>query len=665
MDEKAKIDYPVKPRQWKDRISRAQKRQKQIREDAVRYIQKYRGTSMATQGRKANTQAMQVNFPYSYIEQAKAQIFRGNPRVVVEPKPRLMPPELMNQIKMNAQALEGSIDYWFQEKNAAEEFDYALFDSFFSYAAVEVGWEYLEHTEIIKKEMAQMPDGQMVDFSQVDPNLKQYAQKVIKEEEVRTVIRDEPFIRRRKPFEVKLDPDCERIADARFMIVTDTITHNQFMKIPYIPEDLKQKIKPTKKPVTYSTEDYPYQDIERNNQPSDNEWVVLHTIWDKEHMKKVLMAENYDFYLCVEEWPYNLEYKNDPFPITILPGKKDPENPYGFSEFKPIEKHMAEQDRIRTAMLYHMKRSLPKLMAKKGANTTRQVQKLVSAQSDECVEMDAPEAVIAAPQVPLPIELYKWNEIIQNDLTNVSAQTEFNQQQLADTATEASIMEGRSTARKARRSREFEQFVATVGAKLGMILQQYQQDKLTVEINGPGGARSIREVSPEQIQGEFAYSIEPGIMEFKNEEVRKFQFLKWYQLMATNPLVSQERLARIMCKNFDIDADEVLLTPEELQKLQPQPKPELKFAPIKYDEILDPMKREAILQTAMQQNSVAPDLSQLNQAKGLPGMGSQIPDMQPSRGEIGLAQGTETPAEVMGGNLATSGIRNPGSELGI
>lgn len=568
------------PKVWRQRIERSKRVRKNYIEDKDFFLNLYinQATPNSTQRRR---DVMQVNYIYSHIRLVSPSIFAGNPRINVKPRFVSMP-----GAEEAAQNLEGSIHYWAKELGAADEFQSALFDSFFGLAAVEVGWDY--RTQIIEEAV---------------PALDEMGNLTMQMQPVEKVLSDKPFLRWRDSKDILLDVDVPRRKDGRFQIVRDVVTHDYFQNMNEIPQELRDRVKPTVRPEDMAKNDmnveYKDKDV-----ASDSEWVELEWIWCKESGKRYLMTPSVqNEFLLVTDWPFELNFEGDSFPVTILDSINDNRYPYSWSEFRPAMEHIRELNRIRSNVQAHVKTGQPKYGFVKGALTRAQAAKWANAKPDELIEMQNPDGVKQMPIAEFSPELYKWNEQVESDLIKLTGLVEYESSPQADTATEASIIEGRSQVRKRDRSRKFERFVTANLTKLGQLCQQFQNVKVAVEINGPEG-KTWRQVGREEIRGDFNFDMEPGVMEFKNEALRKQQLLKFTEIMAGNPHVDQRELAEELAKAFDFSEDKILKEESEMEA--PKPEPMIKFKQIDVATLPDPRVQSMVVMAALEQNGALP-----------------------------------------------------------
>lgn len=593
------------PNSWRTKIERSRKVRKPYLDDKELFLNLYcnRAQPSKITHRK---DLMQVNYIYSHIRLVSPTIFAGKPKVTVKPRFENDP-----SVSVNAMNLEKSIDYWVRELGAADEFQSALFDSFFGLAAIEVGWDY--RTQIVDEmqPLLHPETGEVV--------LGQNGLPVMTMAPVERVKSDKPFIRWRDSKDLILDVDVPRRKDGRFMIVRDVVTYEYFQQMTDIPAELRKKVKPTVRPEDMSRR----EDIggwKESDATSDMEWVELEWVWCRESMKRYLMTPSLPKEFLLEtDWPYELLYEDDPFPITILDNIIDNRYPYSWSEFRPAMEHIRELNRLRTNMAFHIKASQPKYGYVKGSLTRAQASKWANARPDELIEMQNPDGVKQMPIATFPAETTGWNSMVENDLVKLTGLIEYEGAPQSDTATEASIMEGRAQVRKRDRSRKFERFVKCSLAKLGQLIQQNQNENITIQIAGPSG-QQWKQVNKEQMKGDFLYDIEEGIMEFKNESLRKQQLLKFVELMSNNPNVNQRLLAEEVSKAFDFTPEKILKRPEEMSP--PQPEPSIKIKPIDIKDIHNPKVLAEIVVAALEQNGVIPSRNPPNPAS----MGQSAPE---------------------------------------
>lgn len=644
---KEKASKAVKPvpipnaRKWRDNIQRSHKVRKQFLEESDRYWRMYQGDyNRNPKGGEFQTRRdfniMSVNYVYAHVENVTPAVFTGFPFIKVRPKPKAG--ESIAQGEIRARNMELVLNYWFKELGLDEELKDVFLDTFFGPATVELGWE----TEVEEREPEQQtPDG----LSEIG------APEVV-------TIKDRPFIIRREFKSMYFDPDARRRRDCNWFAVEEIILWNDFISSPKYTE----KAKKTLKPIYYPVENEERNWMGRQEDQSNKEWIKLTTIWDKVNRQIFVVADNYEFFVNSDTdegvpWPYDIDYKSDPFPFCIHDAKKDMKSAYTWSEIKAGEPQIVEMNRIRSAIQTHVKRTLPKYVYAPAAGTRAQINKLMMARSDEAVELAQPDAFRALDNAPIPPPLFEFNGMSRDDLGNVMGTAEYNDRSLANTATEAQIMEGRGQARKSLRSRQWEQYVVEIAGKLSQLCQQNMDEALAVEIAGPKGIEWLN-VTKEEIQGEFYFDIEPGIMEYKNEAIRRSQLLRFMELTQSDPNSNRRYLISKLAKELDLDPSEAVV-PENMLPKPPPPEPNLSFKDIDPALLTNPEFMNALVVAALTQNGVQINPAMAAAAQGLP---PPPPPMPPGLQGGMPGQGGPLPPAIGGKDIAGNGMNPEGRE---
>lgn len=632
---------PAKPipranaKKWLNLIKRSGKAKKPFVDDADRYFRMYQGDYSERPNRKRNTDRMSVNIIYSHIEIVTPAVFSGQPVIRARPKPKAG--ESADVAELRARNMELVLNYWFKELATDEELHDAFFDWFFGPGVVELGWE----TEVEDyKELALGEDGQ----------------EEVEQPEV-VVLKDRPFIMRRDFRNVYFDPDARRRRDCRWIAIEEVIPYNDFIASSQFTEKAKKYVKPQLYPMKEDDKSW----MGRNENTSEKEWVQIFTIWDKEARKKYVVAEcNYQGFLNTddvggEDWPYDIEYKSDPFPICVIDAKRDRMSPYSWSEFKAYEPQIYELNRIRQATQIHVSRTLPKYMYTQDLGDKNTVAKLMQARSDEGTKVDNLNAIKPLETAEIPKDMWNFNNMSKDDLLNVSGLFEYQNQSVADTATEASLIEGRSQVRKSMRSKLWEQFIVEIAAKLAMLCQQNMDESVAIEIAGPKGIEWLH-VNKEQIQGEFFFDIEPGSMEYKNEALRRNQLLKFVELTKGDPNVNWRKIVGKLAKELDMNPEDVMVPQDQIPPPEP-PEPTLKFKDIDPLSIQDPALMNSIVMAAARQNQV--DIgAHVDKTVGIDRLASNSPIgrlLQAAMAPKDSAQGAAPGVQAAGGAVPAGG----------
>lgn len=570
------------PQKWIDRIRRTEKINKDKREECVRYKKAYLGEFLNRKGDDVSKYTVRVNFIYYFVETILSSVFQGEPKVMGRPK---KDPRASASAELNAY----NTNYWAKEINLKSELQDAVFDSFFGPAAIYTGWEFETTTE-----EAQDPiTGEM-----------------IKQEKV---LRDQPLARWLDFYnELRVDPDVLRTRRARWMAVRVTVPHSEFIETQTIKEEYRtgpKALKPTQRPEDLAQEaDSGWRD-DRRQIPSDAEWITYWEVWDREKMERKLVHESCpeDFLNKDTSWPFELEVKNDPFPVTILHAKQDPFGPLSVSEFKAIEDQIWERVRLRSVQAAIARRSAPKYLYQKGAGTKDMINKLLKSDILSANELNDMSKFTLMPAPEIPQGFYQWDVQLGEDLGNTSGLSEFQNNQIANTATEASIAEGRSTVRKSSRTARLEEFVVTVMTKISMLCQQLQERQVTFMINPENlldGEPQVFNVTKNDIQAETEFDLVAGSMEHVNVEMMKRDLLKFLEIAAQSGESNNRAILAKIAEYLNLDPRQVLISSEEKQQMaEANKEPAIEFEKVKM-EYLSPVDRLRVVEKAKEEAGV-------------------------------------------------------------
>jgi hypothetical protein len=649
------------PAKWKARIDRSLKFQEIRMQEAERFQRAYGGDYNDKPTPKIDDWAKDeatVNFIFSHLETTAPSIFSGDPKVFLDPQDP--------QSEAAVDHLEAVVNHWFRKLNFKRHLKMCRFDRYFGMAAFLTEWDFEDELVDVPREVKNPFTGSAI----VNPFTGKPVTAGMKKE--RRTLRDQPLGKRLDPWDVVLDPDCKTQLEARWRALKVYFTKDEFDALPGVTSKIKKEIYGSS--LDRSDRYKPFKSGDSND-PSDMEWVTLYRIYDLENdcikLLPVCGEEATSDFVEIKDWPYDFEVNGDRFPVTILEGKRDAQNPYSFSDYRAYWNQIQEKNRFRTMLQSHVRRMAPGWLAKKNALDEEQKKKFTAAKIAEYVEANNPDGIKERPLPKFPQDLFLYNNVMSDDLLDVSGFAEYRNDSIADTATEANMLEGRSKIRKGESRDDFMDFVATIGGKTAGLCQQFQTAETAVKIRNPENPRELIWIhtSREEIQGEFLYSAKPGVMQQSNEDLHRQQTLKLVELMAGNPHADQRKLAEKAVKTFDYEPDEVLRPEQEvkaeqeaaMQANQEPQEPDIKFDKIKF-ELLPPQIQAMILQAGMVQNEVKPDGSNDGAAPAGPA-GSPASLQNPTGNSVMPGAGiNQAPPPMEGGTLPPATPVQPISE---
>lgn len=585
-------------KRWKARIDRSLELQKDRMEERRRFLRAYGGdyNDKPKKSLDGNKDEAVVNFVYAFVETVRPSLLPGTPKAFVEAEdPESAPQE---------QSFRAIVNHFARVLGSKKEFKKVITDWFFSYAAVLTEWDYSE--EPVYQEDGKTPE--------IDPD--SITEETPEGEQAFKIIRDQPILKRLRPEDVVVDPDSNSREEDLWRARRIVMTYGAFKRLPGITPEMRKKVRPRTIPRELMREG------EDGNTSSERNFVILWRIYDLENMCTKLMVDNEEVEDFLEDmpWPWEMDIGGDKFPVTILDGKWDAENPYSFSSFKAYWSSIQERNALRTIIKSTVRRNAPGWFAKKGAMDEDQKEKFTGSKIGEYVEANKPDEILIKPQFTLAADFYSHDSQVADDTMNVSGLAEYQQTLQAETATQASIAESKSSIRKGEARTDFNDFTAVVFGKIGQLCQQFLQEEKAIKIRKPDGPEDYQwlKVNRDGIQGNFHLTVKPDSDDESDKDLRRQQDLKTIELMGNNPHTDQRKLAVIAAEMLGREPDEILL-PEETAKenlrlqaelersknapKQEEKKPLIDFSAIKV-ELLAPAVQAMIVAAAIKQNGV-------------------------------------------------------------
>lgn len=600
---------PITPQKWRERIRRALELQKVRKDEAKRFKRGYTGDYSIEPRKKLdeNKDEVAVNFIYTYVETIRPTIVPGTPKAFVEG---------LDQQSQEAEVYyQAIINSYVRKLGLKEEFRQCVDDWFYSWCAILTEWSYGDEP--------QFEDDGETPVLEMDSNGNSVMDEDGEAQQAFTITHDEPIVRRLDPWDVIWDSDSKRRKEDRWRAYRMILTVQEFREIPGVTKEMRKQVRGQQLPRDLVRQ--PMGEEDRNTSTERN-FVVLWRIYDLDSEMVYLMPdrEGLNFFIEKKDWPYEFSVGGDRFPITILEAKQDAENPYSFSGFKAFWPQIQERNRLRTMLQSNARRLAPGWLGKKGIMDEEQKQKFITSKIGEYNETNGdPKGIITKPLPVLNEGFFAHDKVVGDDLNTVSSLNEFAAgNALADTATEASIMDAKSNVRKGEAKSDFADFFAVVCSKVGQLAQQFLTVPQAVKIRKPENPQELSwmHVTGEHIQGEYHLWVEPGDDTKKNEGLYRQQTLKGADILSKNPWVDQQKLAKKLARVFEWESEDILKTPQQFQaeqafqqqmqmaeiqaKTKPQ-KPPIDFAAIKYDELAPDMQAMVLL-AALKQNSALP-----------------------------------------------------------
>lgn len=257
--------------------------------------------------------------------------------------------------------------------------------------------------------------------------------------EYRDIVKNEmPVLKRVSPFRFVFAPDASQYdlesarwcAEMLLMPLGDMLTSRKYTNDP-TGKKLINKIKAgTIVPKFYEADDQKeIRESISNIAPDDQEvgpeelgskLVVIYDVWDKKHNAHfhVIAGVNDDF-LMYEEWPYPYL---DGFPYVMGSYIELNDTHYAKGLMIELQDQQHELNRIRTSQFQHRRKVGRSLYMVLEAVNDSELSKLRTGKDGDAIKVPHMSAISEVPIPNLPQEAYKMEEIIKEDMRQLSGQ---------------------------------------------------------------------------------------------------------------------------------------------------------------------------------------------------------------------------------------------------
>jgi hypothetical protein len=348
------------------------------------------------------------------------------------------------------------------------------------------------------------------------------------ESEVR-VVDDRPFVERISPFDMFVDPDARNMEEIRWICqrvrrpVADVRVDERYNA------KVRKNVSPTMR-SRFDDEDSRggTHGVDGTNVPgsADNGFVDVWEWYDvKRHTMCVFADSSVDGFLIA---PRRMDYSFG-HPFLMLRNYEVPDFFYPLGELEAMEPLQYELNETRTQMFNHRKRFARKWLYDEDAFDDKGLAALESDEDNTMVPVlpghKLAESIAPMPAEGTPPEFYNQSDLIQSDIDNVTATSDYargNLPEIRRTATEAAMIQDASNARAADKLALIEEFLSEVGMRIVQLCQQFMTGDLVYRVVGMTGMEQTWVVGdPSWIQGEFDFEVEGGSTQPRNESFRR------------------------------------------------------------------------------------------------------------------------------------------------
>lgn len=360
--------------------------------------------------------------------------------------------------------------------------------------------------------------------------------------------KDDIFCEHVSPFDVYVDPEARRIADAqwiarrRILPLADVKANKAYRNTKTLQGDTPYpSVEGIPKPPGIPG----YQEGQTVH-PPEHERVTLWEYYNLKTRTVCVFTMQHDRFLLEADWllPF------DGAPFIPMVDYVVPDSLWGYGEVALIESLQNELNKTRTQILVHNQRFNRKLLYKeralddrgKAALATRVDGAMIPVINDE----DLKDVVLPVPDSPLPADRYQINNIITSDITSITGISDYERgayNNVRRTATEASIIMDASSLRQQDKLRRIEDAASEVGRRMKALAQTFYETDRWILITGAGWQMPLR-FNKEDIEGEYDILVDAGSTEPQNQQQLMQDRERLYQLLSQNPLVNQVEILK-------------------------------------------------------------------------------------------------------------------------
>ncbi|UOF82142.1 head to tail joining protein [Caudoviricetes sp.] len=475
-----------------------------------------------------------------------------------------------------AEVVESVANFYWRHFNTHDEFREAIKDFvIIGHGWLKTTWAFEEHDE----EMTQEEWKQEVQRALMERNMGQEAaerqgitdatfptdREIVNSVPTtkKVVSEDHPAVERVSPFDMFVDPAATRLKDARW------IAQRAYVPIEVAKDneawDPRARKKLTSKAVTRDS-----VDVQKDSESKPNEegFCVIWEFYNLITGEMCTFAEGCDLFLVK---PEEVEYPGN-HPYVFTANYTVPERFYPIGDVETIVPLQLELATTRTQMINDRKRFRRMYMVRSEELGESGMNALLSGDDNAIIEIEgsSPFADIIAPvtTAQLSAEFYNQSSMIIEDINFTAAVTEYQrggQTEVRRTATEAGMIQDAANARSADKLAIIERAIGEVAERVVALTQANLTTEQVAKIVDEDGATRWVPYSPEDIEGQYDFTVEAGSTQPQNETFRRQSAMQLMDAMAPfidMGVVDPVQLATHVLKNgFGVKNPEQFLVP--------------------------------------------------------------------------------------------------------
>jgi hypothetical protein len=504
-----------------------------------------------------------INMYYSILRATLPTLFRLDPYFYVRVKRSYKPdPMYIALIEQKAQARQSMLNYLKQELDLKPKIRLAILDAFFQFGVLKVSY---------KAEMKENPNkGQIVLTENGTPVLDEDGEPILEPDEIPA--REAYVVTRIHPDDFLVDENAGPLED-------DVSWMAQRIVMPYGEVVQDKRYNKKARELLTPTAISPATERQRGRSKKGG---MVYAKLKEEEAELVVLWEIYDLYK--DQWLVVAEG----CPEFLVPPEGVPKgierHPFVFLRFfmrdnswYPIPPAtqwidaQREYNEIRSKIVAHRKRFNRKYeVYEAGLVDEFELSKLELGEDGTIIRKTVPNPVVVPiADAPLDYQHIQELQLIRTDFSDLAVGP--NQRgtgTAVESATEAGILEKRALIQEGDDISQIVDMVAKMAAKLDQLVQTHITRDQAIKVIGPDGTwtwQTIRATDYEEVEGEYAYSINVATMTPQLPELERAQWLAFLTALANAPqLALSRRLLQETARMFHIE-DETLV--EEIQAI--------------------------------------------------------------------------------------------------
>ena len=216
-----------------------------------------------------------------------------------------------------------------------------------------------------------------------------------------------------------------------------------------------------------------------------------------------------------------------------------PDNFYPMGELESIESLQLELNETRNQMLNHRKRFARKWIYARDVFDEDGVRALESDVDNTMIPImgdgNPANYIAPLPSIGTPPDFYNQSAMIEEDINTVTGISDYMrgspEGNIRRTATEAAMIQDAANARARDKLAKVESFLAEVGERIVLLMQQYTTGEHVARITSVAG-RAWVNYDADYLQGSYDFEVEGGSTEPRNEVFRRQSALQLVDAMA-------------------------------------------------------------------------------------------------------------------------------------